>query len=237
VFEDLGGRKERITKGGLRGISGKGFSRLNTLILLREGSKKGIVKGFGLRDSLFSHSKGMITKSEVRAISLSRLCIRPDSIVWDIGSGSGSVAVEASMLARHGKVFAFEKKASQIRHITRNKESFSARNLFIVKGTAPECIMENSVESPDAIFIGGGGSGIKDILRYSFKRLKKGGAVVINAISIETHCLALKSLKENGFKGIEMIQANISRLGPIASAKGLNILRSNNPIFIISGRK
>lgn len=236
VCEALGSKKERVVEGGLKSISLRKFSEPNTMIIIKDSVEEGPLReaGFGLEDGLFAHSKGMITKSEIRAISLSRLCLRENSIVWDIGSGSGSVAVEAALIAAKGAVFAAEKNALRLRHIRENKRRFGVENLFPVHGRAPECMKKKGILRPDAVFVGGGGADIKDILRHACARLKAGGAIVVNAVTIETAGIAIDFLKKKGFADTDAVQVGVSR---IKATGGLNMLSACNPVFIISGRK
>src|SRR3989304_8620910 len=164
VCEDLGTDNEKITEGTLAQITRKKFSPLNVMLLIRNqepevGSPKekafyasrithhGI---FGIPNSEFSHSKGMITKEEIRVISLSKLKLKTDSITWDIGAGSGSLSIEAAMLTHNGKVFAIEKDVARIRHIEKNKKKFNAAKLEIIHKNAPDGLKNLPV--PDAVF-------------------------------------------------------------------------------------
>ncbi|MEK6531098.1 MAG: precorrin-6y C5,15-methyltransferase (decarboxylating) subunit CbiE [Deltaproteobacteria bacterium] len=236
VCSGIGSKKERVVEGGLKYISLRKFSEPNTMILVKESVKEGPRReaGFGLPDGLFAHSKGMITKSEIRAISLSRLGLNENSVVWDIGSGSGSVAVEAALIAGKGAVFAAEKQGVRLRHIRENKRRFGVENLFLINGSAPECMKKKGLPRPDAVFVGGGGADIKGILRHACGRLKAGGAIVVNAVTIETAGIAIDFLKKKGFIGTDAVQVGVSRIKAVG---GLNMLSACNPVFIISGRK
>ncbi len=236
VCESLGTDKERIISGDVKLISNKKFSGPNTMILIKDKAedKARGPQGFGLPDALFSCSKGMITKSEIRAIALSRLGLEETSAVWDIGSGSGSVAVEAALIARSGSVLAVEKQGLRMRHIRENKRRFKVENLFLMQGKAPECMKGKGLLRPDAVFVGGGGADIKDILRFASSRLKEGGRIVVNAITIDTAVVAIESLRKNNFTDTDAVQVGVSRLKDI---KGAKMLSAGNPVFIISGRK
>lgn len=246
VCEDLGTDKERITQGALSQIAKKIFSPLNVMILIRGQGVKGprgqglnprILEPsnpvfFGIPDSEFSHSKGMITKEEIRVISLSKLKLRTDSIVWDIGAGSGSLSIEAALLANKGKVFAVEKDAIRINHIDKNKGKFNAANLEIIHKNAPHGL--KNLPAPDAVFIGGGGG--KDmgkILEVCSKRIKNSGRIVVNAITMETLSAATGFFKKAGWD-VETISVNIAKTKGIAS---LHIFNAHNPVFIIVGEK
>lgn len=245
VCEDLGTEKEKITQGTLSQISKKKFSPLNVMILIRgQGVKGSRGQGFnprtleplnppffGIPDSEFSHSNGMITKQEIRVISLSKLKLKNDSIVWDIGAGSGSLSIEAALFARNGMVFAVEKEKKRITHIEKNKKKFLTANLEIINKNAPAGL--KALPSPDAVFIGGGGKDIYKILALCSKRIKPKGRLVVNAITIETLSSAAAFFKKSGWH-IEIISVNIAKTKDITN---LNLFNAYNPVFIIIGEK
>ncbi|MFQ5456463.1 MAG: precorrin-6y C5,15-methyltransferase (decarboxylating) subunit CbiE [Nitrospirota bacterium] len=245
VCEDLGGSNERITEADLANIIDKSFSPLNILILIRKvdnSSEREISEtaanlikrrwSIGIPDDEFCHQSykdGFITKSEIRVIALSKMKIKDDTIIWDIGAGSGSVSIEAAMIARYGKVYAVEKDKEEIRLIERNIQKFGIDNIRIIEGTAPFCL-DMIEDSPDVIFIGGSGGMIEEIINYSTDRLKKGGKIVINIVTLRNLTAALAILEKNGFHS-DILLVNIAR------TKGLNEIKmfeSLNPIFIIT---
>ncbi|MBW7957525.1 MAG: precorrin-6y C5,15-methyltransferase (decarboxylating) subunit CbiE [Deltaproteobacteria bacterium] len=230
VCESLG-EDERITEGTLESISKRrSFAPLNILILMRD--RESIIRetGFGIPDRLFSHSGGMITKEEFRVVSLSRLGLTEGNVVWDIGACSGSVAIEAARLTG-GKVFAIERDRKRVSDIRENKNRFGCGNLDVIEGEAPGAL--KGLPAPDAVFVGGGGKGIKMILSYTAGRLKPGGRVVVNAVTIETASAAFEFFGKKGWEK-ELIQMSISKARP---AGDLNMLAAYNPVFIISGKK
>ena len=245
VCEDLGTDNEKITEGTLAQITRKKFSPLNVMLLIRNqepevGSPKekafyasrithhGI---FGIPNSEFSHSKGMITKEEIRVISLSKLKLKTDSITWDIGAGSGSLSIEAAMLTHNGKVFAIEKDVARIRHIEKNKKKFNAANLEIIHKNAPHGL--KNLPAPDAVFIGGGGKDVAKILDACSKRLKQGGRIIVNAITLETLAAAAGFFKSKGWN-TETISVNIAKTKDVAS---LHLFNAYNPVFVVVGEK
>lgn len=238
VCESLGTKDERVTEGTLAAISRRrSFAPLNILVLIREKAPAApsAFKKTGIPDELFSHSAGMITKQELRVIALSKLALEADSIVWDIGSCSGSVAIEAARIASNGRVWAIEKDKDRVKDMEKNKESFNAENLVIMEGEAPGRLRGEKPElpAPDAVFIGGGGAGIKGILGYVSRRIKKGGRVVVNAVTIETAHTAFDFLKTKGWER-ELVLISMSKARSLGE---LNLLNANNPVFIITGVK
>lgn len=237
VCESLGTGDEKVTKGTLESVSLKrSFSPLNIMILLRkEGIRAGkpVLKGFGLADRLFSYSGGMITKEEIRVVSLSKLDVKKDSVVWDIGSGCGSVAVEAALLAKGGLVYAFEKNGMRAVDIRKNRRRFGAGNLEVIEGVAPGCLKKKGIARPDAVFIGGGGKGMPRILDHVAGRIKQGGRIVVNAVTMETAHIAFDFLKKQGWEK-ELVMVSVAKAKDLG---GLNLLSACNPVFIITGRK
>jgi precorrin-6Y C5,15-methyltransferase (decarboxylating) len=230
VCEGLGTKKERVFQGTIETIARRrSFDPLNVFIILNE--KGGpLPSGFGIPDSLFSHSGGMITKEELRVIALAKLSITRSSVVWDIGACSGSVAIEAARLTS-GEVYAIEKEAARIKNIDENARRFKTDNLVIIKGEAPAAL--KGLPVPDAVFVGGGGEDIVGILSLVSRRLRKGGRIVINAVTMETASRAFDFISKKGWEK-ELLLVSISRSKKVA---GLTMLSANNPLFIISGRK
>ena len=174
VLENLGGKSERIRFfTSLDEVEGEEFSSLNIVIILKPRNPRFFE--FGLPEKNFMvyrsgpSSSGLITKGEIRAIAISKLRLSEDSVVWDIGGGSGSVSVECAKLARYGKVFCIEKKESFIPMIRENIRRFRLYNVEVVCGEAPYVL--DDLPDPHAVFVGGGGEKIEDILLSCFQRL------------------------------------------------------------------
>ena len=137
---------------------------------------------------------GLITKQEVRAVSLARLQLRADSTVWDIGAGSGSVGLEAARLCHRGHVWAIEKNAHDIEIIRQNHDAFRVANYTLVHDKAPAGM--EAWSDPDAVFIGGSGGELADLIRLVLFRLKPGGHLVMNFVTLENLATALETLKD-----------------------------------------
>ena len=253
VCEDLGTEQERVTAGSLKQIIKKRFSPLNVMVLIR--SQESGVRSqrerlrtpnselrtlFGIPDSSFSHSNGMITKEEIRVIAISKLKLKNNSIVWDIGAGCGSISIEAALLARKGKIFAIEKEKSRVIHIEKNKKRFAISNLEIIHRNAPDCLKE--LPLPDAVFIGGGGEDIGKILAVCSKKLTVRGRIVVNAITLDTLKTATDFFKKANWD-TETVSVNIAKtkLVPASLKQGdiakLQLFNAYNPIFITIGEK
>lgn len=172
-----------------------------------------------------------ITKQEIRAVSIAKLRLNKDSILIDVGAGTGSIAVEASTYIENGKVYAIEKEKKACELIEKNIEKFSCNNLILIEGRAPEMIPNISY---DRMFIGGSTGSMREIFLHFLKNSKKDGIIVINAIALETMNSALTLLKELKFSEIEVCNVAVSRGRKIA---GYTMMYGENPIFIISAKR
>jgi len=235
VCSDLGARGERVVRGTLRETAQRAFPSLSTMILIREpGTRAGLPEPCPpapLPDSAFASDSSMMTKQEVRTVALSKLCISRESTVWDIGAGSGTVAVEAARIARLGRVVAVEKSPKRAACIRANRSRFDVANLDIITGAAPECMKHRGLARPDAVFIGGGGRAIGAIMRYAGARLLPGGRMVVNAVTVETASRAAEFFRKRGWEK-EMVMMSVARA---REAGELGILSAYNPVFITTG--
>jgi precorrin-6Y C5,15-methyltransferase (decarboxylating) len=192
VCENLGGPDERVTQGELSDIAEMEFAPLNVLILVRKPGRPdrpaapGRFRRFGNPDDVFAQSRpksGLITQAEVRALALAQMAIQPGNVVWDIGAGSGSVAIEAAQLSEPGTVYAIEQDAADYHLILANAEMFGVRNLKAVHGTAPAVF--DGLPAPDAIFAGGDGREVARLLEAAWQALRPGGQLVVHVASLE----------------------------------------------------
>ncbi len=192
VCENLGSPDERVTHGELADLVDQEFAPLNVMILIRKPnvpdrpSDRIGRRLFGNPDAAFLQAKpkqGLITPAEVRSLALAELDLGVKSIVWDIGAGSGSVAVEAAQIASGGKTYAIEMDADDHQLILANAERFGVTNLVPVLGRAPEAWAD--LPDPDAVFVGGTGREISRLVDAAYGRLRPGGRLVANVASIE----------------------------------------------------
>lgn len=192
VCENLGAPDERVTKCELKDLVSQKFAPLNVLVLLRHNGtpdQQVLTKNrrlFGNPDEFFKQSRpkrGLLTTSEVRSIALSELSLRPNAIVWDIGAGSGSVAIEAAQIAYQGKVYAIEMDAEDYGLMLENAKHFGVENLVGVLGEAPKAW--DNLPDPHAIFVGGTGRAVTSIVQACWPRLQSAGTLVVNIMSIE----------------------------------------------------
>jgi precorrin-6Y C5,15-methyltransferase (decarboxylating) len=192
VCENLGSPDERVTQGELTELTALDFAPLNVMILVRKPNapdrpSESIGRRlFGNPDEAFLQSKpkqGLLTPAEVRAIALAQMDLGPRSIVWDIGAGSGSVAIEAAQIASGGTTYAIEMDIDDHNLIRSNADRFGVENLVSVLGRAPEAW--DNLPPPDSIFVGGSGREISHLCELAYDRLRPGGRLVANVGSIE----------------------------------------------------
>jgi precorrin-6Y C5,15-methyltransferase (decarboxylating) len=232
VCQDLGSNKENIITTDLHSLQKMEFLPLNMMILIKDDltMNNHAQAFFGIPDEEFHRlGKGLITKLEVRAVSLAKMCIKEDSVVWDIGAGSGAVSIEASFLARRGGVFAMEKDAQAVAVIRENIHKFGRHNIRVVYATAPEGL--GKLPDPSVVFIGGSSGNLAGILDVSCDRLKPGGRIVINAATLETLKAAVDGLKTNGF----IAEINLVNVARSKNVSTLTRLEALNPVFVVTG--
>ena len=240
VCENLGSPDERVTHAELAEVAEQDFSPLNVMILVRKPdvpdrpSEMAGRRLFGNTDDAFLQSKpkhGLMTPAEVRCIALAQLDLGPTSVVWDVGAGSGSVAIEAAQIAASGRTFAIEMEAEDYELIAQNAERFNVPNLTPVLGQAPEAWSD--LPEPDAIFVGGSGRNISSIVEQAFARLREGGRLVATVGSIDNVVAVRETLQKlAGDANVWMI--NVSR-----GTDQMDRVRfeSLNPTFLLGAKK
>jgi len=183
-----------------------------------------------IKDDEFIRGNCPMTKEEVRILSVVKLEIEDNYRVIDIGAGTGSVSIQIAKICPNGKVIAIEKDKDALEVLKQNKERFKANNLEIINAQAME-IEENTIGELDAIFVGGSGGNISDIIEKYGDKLKKGKNIVLNFITINNVYKAMEALKELNYE-VECVQIQVSK------TKGKSyMLMANNPIFVVTGKK
>ncbi|MFZ2019359.1 MAG: precorrin-6y C5,15-methyltransferase (decarboxylating) subunit CbiE [Methyloceanibacter sp.] len=189
VLEALGGGNERVRSATAESFALAGIAALNTVAIEVEARAHARVISFGagLDDALFEHD-GQITKREIRAITLSSLAPRRGQLLWDVGAGSGSVAIEWMLAHPSMRAAAIEARADRAARINRNAAALGVPGLEVVEGQAPEAL--SGLAPPDAIFVGGGASE-EGVLDAAIAALRSGGRLVANAVTLETEALLI----------------------------------------------
>ncbi|MBT3928955.1 MAG: precorrin-6y C5,15-methyltransferase (decarboxylating) subunit CbiE [Rhodospirillaceae bacterium] len=219
VFEHMGGDKERCLNGTAESWAEQEIADLNTIAVCCQGGSRArrYFGAPGLRDKTFEND-GQLTKREIRTLTLSSLAPSPGALLWDVGAGAGSVAIEWMLGARGAEAIAIERDAERIARIARNAASLGVPGLKPVHGDAPD-VME-LLPQPNAIFIGGG-LNVPGMVETCWARLKPGGRLVANAVSLESEALLTQWRDELGGT---MVRINISR------AKGVGERRLWRPL-------
>lgn len=238
VLEDLDTPEERIRRLSPAQAAGLEFSPLN-LVLAEWLGRPDRLSGpppfpplaLGLPDRAFAAEKGLITKGPVRAAGLAALGLLPGSVVWDVGAGCGSVAVEAAALARRGRVFALERHPGRLEMIRENVRRFGAWHVAVVPGEAPGAWA--GLPAPDRVFVGGGLGRSPGVAAAAFEALRPGGVLVAHCVLLGSLEAARRTLADQGAEvSVTMIQACQS--GPLA---GDLRLQAQNPVFIVRAEK
>ena len=189
---------------------------------------------FGFEDGDFVQrqpEKGLITKLEARAVSLAKLGLRADSVVWDIGAGSGSVGLEASRIARLGHVWAIEKNTGDAANARENAQRLQATNYTLVEGKAPDGL--DAWPDPDAVFIGGSGGELAQLIELCLARLRPAGRLVMNFVTLENLATATGALAAaDADWDVTMLSA--ARSQPILD---MHRLAAQNPVWIVTAFK
>jgi precorrin-6Y C5,15-methyltransferase (decarboxylating) len=234
VLECLGSDQERFQWCTPAEAGRMTFAEPNVVIIKRAEPGVSGMPGqvvIGAPDDWYTHQKGLITKAEVRAVTLSKLRLGDGQILWDLGAGSGSVAIEASTFIKAGQIYAVEKDARRIRQIEMNRDRFGIGNLGIVQATLPDGL--ENLPQPDRIFIGGGGKRLGGIIETAAARLAAGGIMVINTVLIKNLDVAVETFKQCDLN-TELIQVQISRGRAMPWDQRLE---AQNPVWIVTGSK
>ncbi len=232
VCENLGGPDERVRRFSIAELAAcEDVAALNVVVLQREGEWRAPPAISFLHEDAFAKrmpKKGLITKREARMLSLAMLQLRRDSVVWDIGAGSGSVAIEAAMLCDHGRVFAVEADPESVEICRENVRAHAVDNVRVLAGRAPEALGE--LPDPDAVFIGGSKGAMAEIVDVALARLRPGGRLVANAITLDNVNEAYAALRASG-REPEVVMLNVSRAEPLARYMRWE---AQNPIHIFA---
>jgi precorrin-6Y C5,15-methyltransferase (decarboxylating) len=227
VVSRIGDAAERVHRLDLDGLAGGSFDPMSVVLLLREppaatraAGDPGPGLAWGLPEAEFAHRGGMITKSEVRAVALGKLALPPAGVLWDVGAGSGSVAVECARLAPGLDVVAVERDPDQAARVRANAAAHGVA-VTVVEGRAPEVLA--GLPDPDRVFVGGGGL---DVLDAALARLRPGGTVVANYTLMDRAVAAHRRLGH-------LVQLNVARGAPIG-ALGVRLV-PENPVFVCWG--
>jgi cobalt-precorrin-6B (C15)-methyltransferase len=187
----------------------------------------------GIPDELFEHLPGIpLSQREVRLLLISQLRLKPDSVLWDIGAGTGTIPVEVGMLCPDGQIIAVERDEEVANLIRRNCDRFEVKNVEVIEGSAPECLSELKIP-PHRVCIEGGRP-IQEILQAVWEYLPPTGRVVATAANLESLYAISQSFSLLRARNIEVVQSAVNRL----EMRGFSqTFAAVDPIFILSGEK
>jgi precorrin-6B C5,15-methyltransferase / cobalt-precorrin-6B C5,C15-methyltransferase len=196
VAENLGLADEKLHTGTFAEIAKRTFGPLTVMIIIKT-SQSHPANRFGLTEDEIVHSRGLITKNEVRAATLHALRLPDRGVFWDVGGGSGAISLEVARLFPALQVLTVEREDEQIANIQKNRDKFQAWNLQWIQGSAPDVL--TSLPDPDRVFIGGSGGHLRAIIEYATRRMRPDGLIVVNAVLEKTAQDAPRFLHENGW--------------------------------------
>lgn len=243
IGENLGGLHEKVTHFSqeqlisLASLKAEDFASLNVVLFIRKTQHSQTLNLqklpiLGISDSnflSFSDRPGLMTKRESRLLILGELSLQPKQAIWDIGSGTGSVAIEIARLCPNSQIFAVEKTAMGINLIQKNCQQFQVSNVVAIQANAPENL--DNLPSPHRIFIGGSGGKISKILEFCQAKLLPDGKIVLATATLENLQEAVSWFTQNNWT-YHLLQIQISRSVPIGDLTRFSPL---NPVTLVTG--
>lgn len=236
VAERLSYPDERITCATASEIAGQTFDDLNVMLIEFAGSagspanSRWPYASSGIPDELFIRGDVPMTKQEVRAVALAKLRLTATDTVWDVGAGTGSVSIEAALVARAGSVWAVERNVAGVQLIRENADAFGCGNVHAVPGVAPEALAKLPV--PDAVFVGGSAGELPSIVEAALEKNSQ-VRLCVPCVTVETLTEACALLSGSRFKGFEACQVSAARAETVGSH---HLMKAQNPVFLVSAR-
>jgi precorrin-6Y C5,15-methyltransferase (decarboxylating) CbiT subunit len=187
----------------------------------------------GIPDELFDRLPGIpLSKREIRLLLLSHLRLKPDSVVWDIGAGTGTIPIECGLLCPQGRILAVERDEEVASLIRRNCDRFGVKNVEVIEGSAPECLPQLPA-LPNRVCIEGGRS-IKEIVQEVWNYLQPQGRIVATAANLEHLYTISECFASLQVRHVEIVQSAVNRLETRGNQQ---VFAALNPMFILSGEK
>ena len=224
VGQDLGQENEKISEGSPSVLMNEKFGTL--CIAMIENPRPRKENPIGIHDELFIRGDAPMTKEEIRSLSVVKLKLEENSVLFDVGAGTGSVAVESALSVPNGKVYAIEKENDAADLIEQNKKKFRVPNLEVVRGRAPDAL--EGLPSPTHVFIGGTSGDLKEIMDTCLKKNPK-VRFVVNAITLETVSEMIRCFDELDVEEEEIVSINVSKS---KKAGRYHLMNAHNPIYI-----
>ena len=229
VGERLSYPEERITTGTASELADNEFDPLSVVIIENKHPDKIVTHGIPDDEFIRSNEDKPVvpmTKSEVRAVALSKLQLTSHAICWDIGAGTGSVSVEMAIQASEGHVYAIEKRSDAVSLLNKNMQHFRVQNITVIEGNAPaDCI---DLPSPTHAFIGGSSGNMRDIIKLLVKK-NPNIRIVATAVTLESTAELVGCMNMECFTDTQVISMNISR---DKEAGKYHLMTAQNPVYI-----
>lgn len=229
VGENLSCPDERIVSATAHELQSERFDSLAVALVENDETFRRASRGAGIPDAEFVRGEAPMTKCEVRAVAVGLLRLREDAVAFDIGAGTGSVAVEMALQARRGRVYAVESREEAVALLEQNRLRFGVHNMNVIAGAAPEAL--GGLPVPDAAFIGGSRGGLAGIAR-ALAAMNPAVRLVISAITLETLSLATSLVKELSLANPEIRQVAVTRM---RERGGCHMPEALNPVYLVSG--
>ena len=229
VGENLSYPNEKITRGAAGELAAGTFAPLS-LVLVENPDAHSAVLIQGRPDGDFLRTEVPMTKSEVRAVTLSKLRLTRDALCWDVGAGTGSVSLEMAEAAEDGQVYAIERKKEACALIEENKRHLGVTNVTVIEGAAPDALRDLPV--PTHVFVGGSGGELKEILALVLEK-NPAARIVVNTVTAETFAAALDAMKTLPVRDVEIVELSVSRGRKVG---GYHLMTAQNPVYLFSCR-
>ena len=226
IGENLSYPEERISVGSPEELAGGEYDSLSIMVIINENFVPH--RSSRPKDDEFIRTEVPMTREEVRSVVTDKLEIGPESCIWDLGAGTGSVTVACALQADEGSVYAVEKKHEAVELIKKNIEKFRLCNVTVYEGNALEKLGE--LPLPTHVFIGGSGSELEAVLRY-IAELGNGIKVVVTGVTLKTNAVAYEVLTGSKYRNFDAVQLSVSKARKLGSS---HIMTAQNPITIMS---
>ena len=224
VGERLSYPEEKLTRARVDEIAGLDTDALAVLYVENPSAEKRL--RIGMADDGFIRGSVPMTKAEARAISLAKLSPSADSVIWDVGAGTGSVSVECALAAPDGRVYAVEKDPEAVELIRENRKRFFADNIEVVEGEAPGALAD--LPSPTHVFIGGSSGRLREIIVAAVQK-NPAARIVVNTVTMESAAEAFECM--NSFEYTDVVQTSVSRAHSVG---GYHMMNAMNPVTVFT---